>query len=62
MREDGWYWVRKDEYADGGSPWLVARWNEFNEYWMKDGWDCDEAENDSYWDEIDERRIVREDE
>lgn len=48
MREDGWYWVKRP-----GCEWELARWNgswcgtDF--YWATDAW----------FDEIDERRIMR---
>ena len=55
-REDGYYWVKKDAEYDG---WIIAYWDSFNEYWMKNGWAFDEREDDAYWDEIDERRLER---
>lgn len=55
-REDGYYWVKKDTEYDG---WIIAYWDSFNEYWMKNGWAFDEREDDDYWEEIDERRLER---
>lgn len=47
-REPGYYWVRDD------GEWLIAEWRKGQ--WSSRNWySCD----DSWLDEIDERRIVR---
>ena len=49
-REPGFYWVR------GGGTWVVAQWSGYS--WWVTTTDCLTYDND--WDEIDERRITRE--
>lgn len=58
-REEGFYWVksteRQREFGDD-SPWYIAFWN--GEWFLRE-WHREEGEDDNYWDEIDESRIVR---
>lgn len=51
MREAGHYWVRND------SEWEIARWTGYS-WWTVYS---DDAYDDGFWSEIDERRLVRED-
>lgn len=48
MRNNGFYWVKLDE-------WFVAEWT--GGHWWFDG--LNHGKLDSFWDEIDERRIER---
>jgi hypothetical protein len=49
MRKTGFYWCRKDD------DWRIAMWSESAAQWSAIGWYAREE----YWDEVDERRIVR---
>lgn len=53
MRKYGFYWVRQK----GEPHFEIGWWDEFNQYWQLTGtWD---GFNDSAFDEIDERVILR---
>lgn len=54
MREAGFYWV------NGGETWEIAEWSicQRGGAWFVTGWDF--PADDDCWQQIDERRIVRE--
>lgn len=54
MRESGLYWVKYNHYSE----WTVAEWCSDFSFWMMIGGDG--GFRDSDMDDIDERRIVRE--
>ena len=54
MREEGWYWVKLR------GEWEIKEWSSFIGRWVTRGLTADLY--DSQWEEIDERKIIREDE
>jgi hypothetical protein len=54
MREPGFYWVKLDE-----NHWTIAEW--YGTFW-KTSWSIHNKLMDKRFEEIDERRIVRDDE
>lgn len=51
MREDGFYWVKD------GTNWTIARWQNMGKFWEAGPYNF---LSDDDFDQIDERRIVRE--
>jgi hypothetical protein len=62
MREPGFYWVKGRDLSDralyGG--WTICEYSQCNDPEKKERWYIDmRMEDDSFWAEIDERRIIQ---